>query len=222
ANHLKFIIMKKVILSIALMGAVITTASVQQVNAANEVSAVNIVMDDDNGYVEVQLDSLNPAVQASVNALSAEYDVKSLKFNASKQLTKVMLIKKDDQSTKKVYLDAEGNEVPASQHKAEAAEKNRQGETPSVEVFEATQQKEDGFANVKFEDLNEKVQQAVRKLIDKYDINALQYHAEKKITKVTATDKENQSVKTVYFDDEGKEITPEAAPQNTTEAPMLL
>ncbi|MCE5206674.1 MAG: hypothetical protein LLF80_11305 [Porphyromonadaceae bacterium] len=214
--------MKKVILSIALMIAVITAISVQQVNAADKEYAISIVMDDDNGYVEVQLDSLSPAVQASINALTTEYDIKSLKFNAAKMLTKVMLIKKDDQSVKKVYFDAEGNEVPASQHKAEAAEKNRQGETPSTDVFNITQQKEEGYKNAKFEDLNEKVQKAVRTLIDKYDINSLQYNADKKITKVTAKNKEDQSVKILYLDDEGKEITPEAAPLKTTETPELL
>ena len=219
-NHLKFIIMKKVILSIAFMATVIAMTGVGQLNAANKEFAVNMVMDDDNGYVEVQLDSLNPAVQASVTALTTEYDIKSLKFNAEKQLTKVMLIKKDDQSTKKVYFDAEGNEVPASQHKAEAAEKSRQGETPSAEIF-AVQQQDDGYANIKFEELNEKVQNAVRALIDEYDLNSLQYNADKKITKVTATNKEDQSVKTVYLDDEGKEVNPDAAPRNT-EAPELL
>lgn len=213
--------MKKVILSIALVVAVITAISVQQVNAADKEYAISIVMDDDNGYVEVQLDSLSPAVQASINALTTEYDIKSLKFNAKKMLTKVMLIRKDDQTVKKVYFDAEGKEVPASQHNAEAAEKNRQGETPSTDVFDITQQKEDGCKNVKFEDLNEKVQKAVRALIDKYDINSLKYNADKKITKVTATNKEDQSAKTVYFNDEGKEITPEAAPLKTTETPEL-
>ncbi len=82
---------------------------------------------------------------------------------------------------------------------------------PSAESFFAAQQ-DDSYANINFEDLNEKVQQAVQKLIDRYDISSLQYNAEKKLTKVTATSKEDQSVKTVYFDDEGKEVTPETAP----------
>lgn len=213
--------MKKVILSIAILAAVFTMTSVQQVNAAFEQPAISMVMEDD-GFVDVQLDSLSPAVQASVNALATEYDIKSLKFNAEKQLTKVELVKKEDQSAKVVYFDAEGNEVQyEDQNKNEEAESNMQQEAPSAETFTAMQQ-EDGFVNVKFEDLNEKVQAAVRSMLDQYDINVLQYDAEKKITKVTATNKEDQSEKIVYLDDEGKEVTLDAAPQSTTEAPRLL
>lgn len=212
--------MKKVILSIAILAAVITMTSVQQVNAAFEQPAISMVMEDD-GFVDVQLDSLSPAVQASVNALATEYDIKSLKFNAEKQLTKVELVKKEDQSAKVVYFDAEGNEVQyEDQNKNEEAESTMQQQAPSAEIFAAMQ--DDGFVNVKFEDLNEKVQAAVRSMLDQYDINVLQYDAEKKITKVTATNKEDQSQKIVYLDDEGKEVTLDAAPQSTTEAPRLL
>lgn len=219
--------MKKVILSIAILAAVITMTSVQQVKAAYEQPAISMVMQDD-GFVEVQLDSLSPAVQASVNALATEYDIQSLKFNAEKQITKVKLVKKEDQSAKVVYFDAEGNEVQyEDQTKNEEAEESMEQEAPSAETF-AVMQQEDGFVNVKFEDLNEKVQAAVRSMLDQYDINVLQYDAEKKITKVTATNKEDQSEKIVYFDDEGKEVTLDAAPQSTTETtettetPMLL
>jgi hypothetical protein len=110
-NHLKKgIIMKKVILSIAILVAAITLIGVQQVNAAYEQPAISMVMQDD-GFVEVPLDSLSPAVQASVNALATEYDITSLKFNAEKQITKVKLVKKEDQSEKVVYFDAQGKEV---------------------------------------------------------------------------------------------------------------
>lgn len=216
--------MKKVILSIAILVAAITLISVQQVNAAYEQPAISMVMQDD-GFVEVPLDSLSPAVQASVNALATEYDIQKVKFNAAEQITKVKLVKKDDQSEKVVYFDAEGNEVQyEDQAKNEEAEESMEQEAPSVETF-AVMQQEDGFVNVKFEELNEKVQAAVRSLIDQYDINMLEYDAEKKITKVTATSKEDQSQKIVYFDDEGKEVTLDAAPQSTTEStetPMLL
>jgi hypothetical protein len=95
-------------------------------------------------------------------------------------------------------------------------------EQPSISiVLDDSIVMDDGFVNVKFEDLNEKVQAAVRTLIEQYDINLLQYNAEKKITKVTATSKDDQSEKIVYFDDEGKEVTLDAAPQSTTEAPKL-
>jgi predicted Zn-dependent protease len=213
-NQLKFIVMKKVILSIAISASLLTATNLQQVNAANNQSAIAIVLDDD-GFVDVQLTSLNPAVQASLTTFTTEYDIKSLKYNAEKQLTKVKLVKKDDQSERKVFLDAQGKEVQKDNNKdkQEGTEirKQQEQEVPSAESFFAAQQ-DDSYANINFEDLNEKVQQAVQKLIDRYDISSLQYNAEKKLTKVTATSKEDQSVKTVYFDDEGKEVTPETAP----------
>jgi predicted Zn-dependent protease len=219
--------MKKVILSIAIMASVVGMTSVQQVNAAVEQPSISIVLDDsivmdEDGFVEVQLEALNPAVQASVNALTQEYEIKSLKYNAEKQLTKVKLVKKDDQSVKKIYFDADGKEVQKdqSQKETEETESTMEQQAPSAEIFAAMQ--DDGFVNVKFEDLNEKVQAAVRSMLDQYDINVLQYDAEKKITKVTATNKEDQSEKIVYLDDEGKEVTLDAAPQSTTEAPRLL
>lgn len=219
--------MKKVILSIAIMASVVGMTSVQQVNAAVEQPSISIVLDDsivmdEDGFVEVQLDSLSPAVQASVNALTQEYEIKSLKYNAEKQLTKVKLVKKDDQSVKKIYFDADGKEVQKdqSQKETEETESTMEQQAPSAEIFAAMQ--DDGFVNVKFEDLNEKVQAAVRSMLDQYDINVLQYDAEKKITKVTATNKEDQSEKIVYLDDEGKEVTLDTAPQSTTEAPRLL
>lgn len=206
--------MKKVILSIAISASLLTATNLQQVNAANNQSAIAIVLDDD-GFVDVQLTSLNPAVQASLTTFTTEYDIKSLKYNAEKQLTKVKLVKKDDQSERKVFLDAQGKEVQKDNNKdkQEGTEirKQQEQEVPSAESFFAAQQ-DDSYANINFEDLNEKVQQAVQKLIDRYDISSLQYNAEKKLTKVTATSKEDQLVKTVYFDDEGKEVTPETAP----------
>ena len=79
----------------------------------------------DDGFVEVKLEDLSTAVQAAVNALTQEYDVKALKYNAEKQLTKVKLIKKEDKSKKTVYFDIEGKEVkkePALEAEKEATE----------------------------------------------------------------------------------------------------
>ncbi|NCB26243.1 MAG: hypothetical protein EOM62_12335, partial [Bacteroidia bacterium] len=115
-NQLKFIVMKKVILSIAISASLLTATNLQQVNAANNQSAIAIVLDDD-GFVDVQLTSLNPAVQASLTTFTTEYDIKSLKYNAEKQLTKVKLVKKDDQSERKVFLDAQGKEVQKDNNK---------------------------------------------------------------------------------------------------------
>ncbi|NLO70779.1 MAG: hypothetical protein GX102_07570 [Porphyromonadaceae bacterium] len=65
----------------------------------------------------------------------------------------------------------------------------------------------DGFKDVKFEQLNEKVQVAIRALIEDYDINALKYNAEKQITKVEITNKADQAKATLYFDNEGVPTT---------------
>ena len=77
---------------------------------ASEKPTISIVTEND-GFVEVDLKDLNEKVQASINELANEYDVKSIKYNTEKQLTKVVLIKKDDQSTKKVYLNDNGEKV---------------------------------------------------------------------------------------------------------------
>lgn len=65
---------------------------------------------------------------------------------------------------------------------------------------------DDGFVDVKFDELNEKVQDAVRTVAEYYDLNALQYNADKEITKVVCTKKDDKSQKIFYFDIEGKEI----------------
>lgn len=72
---------------------------------------------------------------------------------------------------------------------------------------------DDGFVDVKFEELNEKVQEAVRVVAEEYDLNALQYNAEKQLTKVVGTKKDDQSKKTFYFDVEGKEVVVAEAPE---------
>lgn len=109
---LKFIVMKKVILSVAIIAGMLITTNVYKVQAVQEKPTVAVVLDDD-GFVEVQLQDLSEVVQTAINAFTQEYDITSLKYNAEKQLTKVKLTKKDDQSVKKVYLDAEGKEVEA-------------------------------------------------------------------------------------------------------------
>lgn len=76
----------------------------------------------------------------------------------------------------------------------------------------STQSQDDGFKDVKLEDLNEKVQAAISVVAENYTIDVLQYNAEKQITKVGATKKDDQSKKTFYFDAEGNEITMDAAP----------
>ena len=106
---LKNLRMKKMILSIAVIAGMFLMTNLNNVNAS-EKPTISIVTEND-GFVEVDLKDLNEKVQASINELANEYDVKSIKYNTEKQLTKVVLIKKDDQSTKKVYLNDNGEKV---------------------------------------------------------------------------------------------------------------
>ena len=71
----------------------------------------------------------------------------------------------------------------------------------------SNQSQDNGFKDVKLEELNEKVQAAIRALAESYEIDSLQFNEAKQITKVEATKKDDQSKKTFYFDVEGNEIT---------------
>jgi len=103
-------VMKKVILSFALIAGMTAMTNIQTLSASNRFQT-EATAQDDNGFVEVKLEELAPAVREAVKALLADYDLKVLKYNAEKQLTKVVLTSKQDQSEKKVFLDAEGKEV---------------------------------------------------------------------------------------------------------------
>ncbi|KUK76171.1 MAG: hypothetical protein XD92_1325 [Proteiniphilum acetatigenes] len=102
--------MKKVILSFALIAGMTAMANIQTLQAANRIQT-EVVAQDENGFVEVKLEELTPEVQEAVKAMLVDYDLKMLKYNAEKQLTKVVLTSKQDQSEKKVLLDAQGKEV---------------------------------------------------------------------------------------------------------------
>jgi len=65
---------------------------------------------------------------------------------------------------------------------------------------------DDRFTDIKFEELNEKVQAAVNALGETYTVDSLKYNAEKQVTKVKATSKVDQSSKVFYFNYEGVEI----------------
>ncbi|MDD2312164.1 MAG: hypothetical protein PHT14_06460, partial [Petrimonas sp.] len=108
------IIMKKVILSIALAASgIFTSTSVQAantVNTTNEKPIIEVTLDDD-GFVDVKFEELNEKVQAAINALKETYDIDVIKYNAEKQITKVKVTNKEDQSQKKIYFDNEGVET---------------------------------------------------------------------------------------------------------------
>lgn len=219
--------MKKVILSVAIIAGMLISTNIQKVHAIENQPSVTMVMDHD-GFAEVQLQDLSEVVQTAVNAFTQDYDIKVLKYNAEKQLTKVKLIKKDDQSDKTVYLNAEGKEVeaPAKTKKSEKSETIEQ-QVPSAGLAEVMQdnRQDDGFATVKFEDLNEKVQAAIRTFTESYDLASLKYNQDKKITEVKGNSKEDQSEKVLYLNDEGKEVTqpaPQEQQKEEIEIPMSL
>lgn len=212
--------MKKVILSIALIVGIIVTTNMQTVQAGDR-PVVNTVLEND-GFVDVRLEDLNEQVQQAINALTDEYDVQALKYNAEKQLTKVKLIKRDDQSSKTILLDNQGEKVEKDRERAVEPEKmehqqqlehQQQPPTPTAESFRVMQ--DEGFQNIKFEDLNERVQEAVRQFANEYDITGLQYDEKRKISKITGKNKEDQSEKTIHFNDEGQEVNLDT--ESTTE-----
>lgn len=222
--------MKKVILSIAIIAGVIATTNIQTIQAGERPS-VNTVYEDD-GFVDVKLEDLNEQVQQAINALTGEYDVKALKYSAEKQLTKVKLTKKDDQSARTIFFNDQGEEVEKDRDdKAMESRELEQGQQelerqgqelqeqqnlqqpPSVEQAGVTQDK--GFQDTKFEDLNERVQESVRQFANEYDITGLQYDSDKKIAKITGKSKEDQSEKTIHLNDEGQEVNLEAESNET-------
>ncbi len=85
--------------------------NVETVAVVDEAAAVGEVAQAQDEYVDVKLESLNAKVQAAINAYQEAYSTKSLAFNAAKNLTKVTLVSKADQSEKEVILDEEGKEV---------------------------------------------------------------------------------------------------------------
>lgn len=200
--------MKKMILSIAVIAGMFLMTNLN-VATASEKPTISIVAEDD-GFVEVRLQDLNERVQASINALANEYDVEALKYNAEKKLTKVVLIKKDDQSTEKLYFNDNGEKIEKDK------EANKNSEIESFQQTEQIQQppfavlddpnKKDGFIEVKLEDLNENVQTAIRGLGNTYDISVITYSNDRKVTKVKAKSKADQTEKVFKFDDEGKEL----------------
>lgn len=116
--------MKNVFLLFALIAAVFTVTNLNSANAT-EKPAITISLEDD-GFVDVKLEDLNEQVQASINALLEEYDVQALKYNSEKKVTKVSLVKKDDQTTKVVYFDDSGKKKEKEQKETEQLERMEQ------------------------------------------------------------------------------------------------
>ena len=203
--------MKKIILSIAIIASVFLMTNINVANAS-EKPTISIVTEDD-GFVEVSLQDLNENVQASIKSFTNEYDVKSLKYNAEKQLTKVELIKKDDQSSKKVLLNDSGEKVEKDKSNDRNVERQEtqqleQIQQPSFQLNTDFEQN-DGFVETKLEDLNENVQSAIREIGSTHEVATITYNKDTKVTKVKSTNRADQTEKVFSFDDEGKEVQPE-------------
>lgn len=203
--------MKKIILSIAIIASVFLMTNINVANAS-EKPTISIVTEDD-GFVEVSLQDLNENVQASIKSFTNEYDVKSLKYSAEKQLTKVELIKKDDQSSKKVLLNDSGEKVEKDKSNDRNVERQEtqqleQIQQPSFQLNTDFEQN-DGFVETKLEDLNENVQSAIREIGSTHEVATITYNKDTKVTKVKSTNRADQTEKVFSFDDEGKEVQPE-------------
>lgn len=205
--------MKKVILSITLVAAgLIGVSNIQAANFLNEKASIVRIADQDDGFVDVKFEDLNEKVQTAIRGLIEEYELNALQYNAEKQVTKAQVTKKDDQSQNVFYFDAEGQAVTWDENPVENVGEVEEGmEQPSIEMSYVVQ--DEGFVEVRLEDLNEKVQAAVNALTEAYEIGAVKYNAEAQITKVKATSKEDQSERTFFFDNEGVETTYEKAEQ---------
>lgn len=213
--------MKKVILSMALVAGVSFT-TLQASNVLNS-SMVSISQTQDDGFVDIKFEELNEKVQAAVRTVNETYELNSLKYNAETQQTKVEATKRDDRSQKVFIFDNEGKEVVQEQAPAESTTETTVEETvteetteqPSAELSRSMQ--DDGFVTVKLEELNENVQAAVKALSETFEVAALQHNAEKGLTKVDLVNKEDQSTKTVYLNNEGAETTLEQPAETETE-----
>lgn len=106
--------MKKIILFAILLVGGISFASAQcDSTKVQTTDSTEQVVSTDN-YKEVALTDLSAVVQTAVTNLAGDtFDVKKVEFDADKEVTKVTLTKKDDQSEKVVILDKEGKDVTA-------------------------------------------------------------------------------------------------------------
>ena len=66
---------------------------------------------------------------------------------------------------------------------------------------------DDGYKVVKIEELNAKVQEALKTFSETYTVKDVAYNVDKKLTKVTLVSKENlKETKTVVLNEDGKEV----------------
>ena len=132
--------MKKMILSIALIAGMFAMTNVSVANASSQPNT-SIIAQQQDGYVDVQLEDLNDQVRSSINELSSEHDIKSIQYNSEKNLTKVEIVK-SDQSTKTVFFKDNGEKVEKDregiQHQQQEGLEREQG----IERQEGIQQQQ--------------------------------------------------------------------------------
>lgn len=102
--------MKKILLSAIILAGSATFANAQFSVQPQTTPMVQVVAQDE--FKEVDLKTLSGTIQQAVVALAGEtFAVKKVEFNAEKELTRVTLTNKEDNSEKIVVLDKEGKEV---------------------------------------------------------------------------------------------------------------
>ncbi len=90
------------------------------------------------------------------------------------------------------------------------AQDNVQGQVKEDTVSQTiVNQTDDGFKEIKLEELNEKVQAAIKTYENEYTVKALAYNVEKKQTKVTLLSKTDQSEKVVLLNEDGTVVPKE-------------
>lgn len=101
--------MKKLIFAAILLTGTVAFANAQTPQSAPAPATEQVAPE--AGYQTIAPAALSEAVQNAIKTIAADaLDVKSVEFNAAKELTKVTLIDKADQSEKVVILDKEGNQ----------------------------------------------------------------------------------------------------------------
>ncbi len=130
--------MKKMILSIALIAGMFAMTNVSVANASS-LPNTSIIAQQNDGYVDVQLEDLNEQVRTSINELSNEHDIKSIQYSSEKNLTKVEIVKNDDQSTKTVFFKDNGEKVEKDR---DNSQQMRTQQSEGVEQNQGIQQRE--------------------------------------------------------------------------------
>ncbi len=86
------------------------------------------------------------------------------------------------------------------------AEAKSSMEVVKNDVVAVATQQQDGYEEVKIENLNAKVQAAIKTNEATNTVKSLAYNKSKKLTKVTLVSKADKKEKTIILDDQGQEV----------------